>query len=169
MSGVLGHSLVPPAAAAASDSFAVPRPAHAFATFAGQGKMPCDLEPRRIVEHVDAGAVQAATAATRLRRPSPLRSVAAAALEPVEATEHVPMLVRGSARPVVRDRDHGPAVMAIDRDGHLGGWSHPAPAGCWTVMRYCDGFEHACPTRVLSPTSSISMGRAIQPRDARES
>jgi len=91
----------------------------------------------------------------------PVAKCAAAALEPVEATEHVPMLVRGSARPVVRDRDHGPAVMAIDRDGHLGGWSHPAPAGCWTVMRYCDGFEHACQTRVLSPTSSISMGRAI--------
>src|SRR5580704_3271746 len=80
--------------------------------------MQLDSKPRRVVEHIDAGTVKAghggdeAEAETIARR-------AAAALEAIEAPEHVQMLVRGDARSVVRNGDHGSTIIAADGDGHL--------------------------------------------------
>ena len=104
----------------ATPSFAIPSPRSRSTYLGGRGKMQLDSKPRRVVEHFDAGTVKAghggdeAEAETIARR-------AAAALEAIEAPEHVQMLVRGDARSVVRNGDHGSTIIAADGDGHLTG------------------------------------------------
>ena len=82
--------------------------------------MQLDSKPGRVVEHIDAGTVKAGHGGDEAEAEAIARR-AAAALEAIEAPEHVLMLARWDARSVVRNADHGSTIFATDGDGHLTG------------------------------------------------
>src|SRR5262249_43001957 len=102
-----------------------------------RGKAQPQLEPGRVVGHLDASAVQAGDGGDDAE-PEPVARRVAPALEAIEALEDVLTLLDRNPRPMIRDRDDGVTLAAIDLDGD------PAPGSAMldcVVDEIGDGVE----------------------------